>query len=190
MDWRATRYELLTSSPVSPLALKVVTHPGVYAWWDLDGALSTLWPAAFPPVDTSMPLYVGIAQKQSLAARVGEMHLANTRRSGLRRSLAPLLSQSYDLMRGAVRHPRGGKFGLEHEQEVALTTWMLANLRMTWVAHDNSGRVEKAMILDLTPPLNDVHAAGSPYRVQMRALRADFRTSAPLVYVPKTSRSL
>lgn len=190
MDWRATRDQLLASSPVSPLALSVVAHFGVYAWWDLDGALSTLWPAAFPPVDTSMPLYVGIAEKQSLAARVGEMHLANTRRSGLRRSLAPLLGESYDLMRGAVRHPHGGKFGLESEQEAALTTWMLANLRMTWVAHDDSGLVEKPMLRDLCPPLNDVHATGSPYRVQMRALRADFRASAPLVWVPKTSRSL
>jgi hypothetical protein len=189
MDWRATRDQLLTSSPVSPLALNVVVHPGVYAWWDLDGALSTLWPAAFPPVDTSVPLYVGIAEKQSLAARIGEMHLTNACRSGLRRSLTPLLSESYDLMRGAVRHPRG-KFGLENEQEVVLTTWMLANLRMTWVVHDNSGRVEKPMLRDLTPPLNDVHAAGSPYRVQMRALRANFRASAPLVYVPKASRSL
>jgi hypothetical protein len=190
MDWTQTRDDLLGATPDSPLALSVITRPGVYAWWDLEGALTSFWPVAFPPVDTAVPLYVGIAAKQNLSARVGDMHLANTRRSGLRRSLAPLLSESLDLMRGAVRHPRGGKFGLERAQEASLTNWMLANLRMTWVVHAESGAVEKSILRDLRPPLNDVHATGSPYRVPMRALRAAFRASAPLAWSPSAGRSV
>jgi len=185
-----TRDNLLGATPVSPLSLRSVAHPGIYAWWDVEGALSQSWPDDFPEVDTAIPLYIGIAAKQNLSARVEDMHLANTRRSALRRSLAPLLSESLDLTRGAVRHPRAGKFGLELEQEAHLTNWMLANLRMTWVGHDESGDVEKPILRNLWPPLNDLSATGSPYRVPMRVLRATFRASAPLKWTPSAERSV
>lgn len=190
MDWTQTRDDLLGATPVSPLALRGVAHPGIYAWWDLDGALSQFWPNAFPDVDTTIPLYIGIAEKQNLSARVNDMHLANTRRSSLRRSLASLLSDSLDLTRGAVRHPRDGKFGLEVEQEANVTHWMLDNLRMTWVAHDASGDAEKPILRSLWPPLNDVSATGSPYRVPMRLLRATFRARAPLEWTPTAGPSV
>jgi hypothetical protein len=184
--WEPTRDELLAVSPASPLSLATVANPGIYAWWDLSGELASRWPTGFPPVDALRPLYVGIADKQSLAGRIVGTHLTNTRRSALRRSLAALLSEPLDLLRGAARHPRG-KFGLEEAHEATLTDWIVANLRVTWVEHADPGAVEKPTIRDLLPPLNYTYATGSPYRAQMKALRTTFRESAPLIWVPKAS---
>ena len=128
------------------------------------------------------PLYVGIAEKQTVSTRVVETHLKVTRGSALRRSLAGLLGESLELRAGAVRHPRG-EFGLEVAQESELTGWMLGNLSVAWVELDEPGVVEVPTILDLLPPLNYTYATGSPYRAQMKLLRAKFRAEAPLNWV-------
>ncbi|WP_373282406.1 GIY-YIG nuclease family protein [Conyzicola nivalis] len=190
MNWTVARDELVTAAPVSPLETGVVASSGIYAWWDTRSALASRWPHAFPLVDSSRPLYVGVAAKQSLSSRVVETHLLTTRRSALRCSLSALLSEPLELLPGAVRHPRGGKFGLEKSQESRLTEWMVTNLRVTWVEHSEPGSVEKPIIRDTLPTLNFTYATGSPYRARMKALRMEFRASAPLVWESKDSRAI
>jgi hypothetical protein len=156
-------------TPVSPTALAQVPSSGIYAWW---GSVS--WPEGFPQVDAAKPLYVGIAASQSLGERVSKNHLRRTRSSALRRTLTGLLLDTASL-RGhvVVTDPtQPAKFGLDATGEAALTRWMLENLRVTWVTLAAPGEDEKAIIGELLPPLNDTHAAWSPYRATVAALRA------------------
>ncbi|MDF2916451.1 MAG: hypothetical protein K0S70_668 [Microbacterium sp.] len=165
----STRDELLNMTPVSPTALTQVSRPGIYAWWG-----SVPWPSGFPEVDTTKPLYVGIAASQSLGERVSKNHLRRTRSSALRRTLTGLLLDTSSL-RGHVvvtDASNPSKFGLDAAGEAALTRWMLENLRVTWVTLPAPGGEEKAIIGELLPPLNDTHAARSPYRATVAALRA------------------
>ncbi|MET4639587.1 GIY-YIG nuclease family protein [Mycetocola sp. 2940] len=178
MNWADVRNELLVRTPVAPAELASVTQTGVYAWYDKEGALVPFYPSDFPPVDRSLPLYVGLAAKDSLAGRVVGTHMVSTRRSGLRRSLAALLHEELDLRPGVIAHPKG-KFDLMPTRETKLTDWMLDNgLRVTWVTHDAPVLVEKLIIRNLLSPLNYTHATGSPYRASMRRLRVELRTAA------------
>jgi len=82
-------------------------------------ALRPFYPEKFPQVNIHGPLYVGIAEKQSLADRGLLMHLKRTRMSSLRRSLAALLCDELDL-RGAVIPAPKGKFCLPPSHELSL----------------------------------------------------------------------
>jgi hypothetical protein len=168
--------DLLSATPASPIELTRVHSSGIYAWWGSD---VIPWPVGFPPVDLARPAYVGIAASQTLAERAQLNHLGRTRGSGLRRSLTGLLLDAVPL-RGRVvvtdaRRP--AKFGLDAAGERALTAWMVEHLRVTWVPLRSPGAAEEAIIRGLTPPLNDTHASGSPYRVPLRRLRAAAATS-------------
>ncbi len=99
MGWEKVRDRLLQMTPVCPQNALGVAENAVYAWWDLSGSLSELWPADFPAVDTRRPLYVGDAPS-GLESRIIGMHLATTRMSGLRRSLAALLQEELELLPG------------------------------------------------------------------------------------------
>ena len=174
--WQTVRDELLAATPVAPLELVNVPETGVYAWWDLEGALAAHYPDDFPAVRPKRPLYIGLAERQSLASRGLKMHLKRTRVSGLRRSLSALLRDELDLAAG-VQPARGGMFGLAKDLEPRLTEWMLAHLLVTWVAHDAPGEVEREIISDELPPLNYDHATHGPYAARMRVLRADLRAA-------------
>lgn len=93
IDWNEVHSELVTATPISPLELLSIEKPGVYAWWDLHGVLSSFWPEGFPEVDPTEPLYVGIAET-ALMERGGEIHLEKTRMSTMRRSLSALLQMT------------------------------------------------------------------------------------------------
>jgi len=173
--WEDIRAALVVSPPQPPMALGSEPSTGIYAWWDLGAALAKQYPAMFPPVDTSRPLYIGIAERQPLAARGLKMHLKRTRMSGLRRSLAALLRDELGLSSQVVA-ARGGMFGLTSAGEAALTGWMLEHLRVTWVAHPEPSSVERAIVAAELPPLNYDHATHGPYAARMRALRSDFRS--------------
>lgn len=156
------------------MALGSEPSTGIYAWWDLDAALANQYPAGFPPVDAAHPLYIGIAERQGLAARGLKMHLKRTRMSGLRRSLAALLRD--ELARSSkVVAARGGMFGLTPAADVELTNWMLQHLRVTWVTHPAPSAVERDIVGAELPPLNYDHATHGPYAAHMRALRAGLR---------------
>lgn len=176
MTSQRTREELLAARPVTPLALGKVPQTGVYAWWDLDSALSAHYPSAFPAVHPNRPLYIGLAARQGLASRGLDMHLKRTRVSGLRRSLSALLWNELDLVPG-VLPARGGMFGLAKDLEPRLTDWMLDHLSVTWVIHDEPTQVESEIISAELPPLNYDHATHGPYAAHMRQLRAKLRAA-------------
>ena len=174
--WQTVRDGLLAATPVAPLELGDVPETGVYAWWDLDGALAAHYPEDFPAVHPERPLYIGLAERQGLASRGLKMHLKRTRVSGLRRSLSALLRDELDLA-PSVLPARGGMFGLAVDVEPRLTEWMLGHLLVTWVVHEAPGQVEPEIIADELPPLNYDHATRGPYAARMRLLRADLRTA-------------
>jgi len=126
-----------------------------------------------------MPLYIGIAESETLAERIVGCHLSRTRGSALRRSLSALLVDELNLGSHIIRgsQARPSKYGMEPEGERILTDWMLANLRVAWLECAGPGAIEGSLIASLLPPLNDVYAAGSPYRTAMRALRATVAAS-------------
>ncbi|MCJ1699953.1 hypothetical protein MT356_09480 [Rathayibacter festucae] len=175
MDWTDERDALLSAIPVLPEALRDVHSPGLYAWWDLDGALRPFWPARFPSVRTSRPLYVGIA-RTTLAVRGSEMHLKTTRMSTLRRSLVALLVDELELRDQIVPGP-GQKFELTAEGDSLLSFWMANNLHVTWHETPEPGTNERLIVGDLMPPLNDVFAHDGPYWVAVRELRTAARAS-------------
>lgn len=173
MDWRGSRDLLLAAVPRSPADLLDQNFPGLYAWWDLHGALTSHWPARFPEVVTSRPLYVGIA-RTTLAVRGSEMHLKTTRMSTLRRSLVALLVDELELRDQIVPGP-GQKFGLTAEGDSLLTHWIASNLNVTWHETPEPGTHERQIVGDLMPPLNDVFAHEGPYWLAMRELRVAVR---------------
>ncbi|WP_413228211.1 GIY-YIG nuclease family protein [Clavibacter zhangzhiyongii] len=174
--WEDVRTALLAAPPQPPMSLGAELSTGIYAWWDLGAAVAPHYPADFPRVDATRPIYVGIAQRQSLAARGLKMHLKRTRVSGLRRSVAALLRDGLDLS-SQVIPARGGMFGLAAAGEAALTDWMLRHLRVTWVAHPAPRGIEGPIVGAEVPPLNYIHATHGPYAAHMRALRADMHAA-------------
>lgn len=175
MDWTEQRDRLLTGLPHHPSALLARPVPGIYAWWDEQASLDEFWPDELPPIDPSRPIYVGIA-KTTLAERGGEMHLKATRMSSLRRSLTALLADKLKLHEGLVAAPKQ-KFSLSKENEALLTYWINTSLTVTWVEMDQPGTVERPIVADLLPPLNDTYAHAGPYWKHMRKLRAKVRLS-------------
>jgi len=175
MDWQNVRQALLTMRPLLPTALASVEHTGIYAWWDLKGALQ--YPQGFPIVDIQKPLYIGLAERQGLDKRGIRMHLQSTRMSGLRRNLTPLLVDKLGLLDGAIAFPKR-KFSLSAEKEIALTGWMLENLSVTWVLDPAPSRVEAILIDNLLPPLNSQYAHRGEYWSHTDRLRADFHRAA------------
>lgn len=175
MHWTDQRDALLSAAPVAPDALRDLHSPGLYAWWDLRGALTPYWPNGFPAVATSRPLYVGLA-RTTLAASGSEMHLNTTRSSTLRRSLVALLVDELKLRDQLVPGP-GDKFGLTAEGDSLLSCWMRNNLHVAWHETPEHGANERLIVADLLPPLNDRYARTGPYRNPMLKLRAMVRMS-------------
>lgn len=163
----------LFRSGVPPRLATAIFRPGIYAWW---GSEIVPWPTDFPNVDETLPLYIGIADSETLAQRFSAHHLQRTRGSALRRSLAGLLANQLGLasflVAGSPRRP--DKFGLTPVGEATLTDWMERHLLVTWVELDSPGEDEKRLIRELTPPLNDRDASGSVYRAPMRVIRSEF----------------
>lgn len=177
MNAREISQTLTTSAPKSPQELTSVHKKGMYAWWDMNGALTPFWPEDFPPVDTSRPLYVGKAPV-SLSVRGADMHLKTTRMSTLRRNLTLLLVDELPLRDGLVAKPKK-KLSQSNEGERVLTAWMLENLSVTWVELETPGAYESTVIGGLLPPFNDTFAHAGPYWRPMKALRERVWSSAP-----------
>lgn len=168
-EWLVARDALVGGVAAAPTALLGVYEPGLYAWWDRQGALAAHYPSAFPHVDASLPLYVGVA-RTTLSGRAGEMHLDKTRVSTVRRSLLALLHGPLDLTEGVTAR-RKKKYSLDPALEQRLTDWMLENLTVTWHVRIRPDLVERAVVGDLTPLFNDTFAHAGPYWRAMRDLR-------------------
>jgi hypothetical protein len=166
----------MAATPVGPGEATSVSKAALYAWWDLSGALCDFYPAGFPAVDRTRPLYVGKAPS-GLATRIHGMHLTTTRYSGLRRSLAALLVHELDLLPGTASVGKG-KVVVDDVREARLTSWMVRNLRLTWIVTDDSSNIEKPLIADLLSPLNFTYATNSPYRQAMKRARQELCNAA------------
>lgn len=154
--------------PASP-EIRGLSGPGLYAWWvDEEGAseLST---------GLGLPLHEGLiyagsagatrwpsgkASGNTLAKRIGRMHLGNRRTiSTLRRTLGAVLAEA-----------RGQAFVAEAE----LTAWMKQHLRVVARVVDDPdalGQLEIDVLARLDPPLNLRDMPPSPVRNRLRALR-------------------
>lgn len=102
------------------------------------------------------------------------MHLKTTRTSTLRRSLTAQVRDELDLL-PSVTNEGSGKFTLARAYEEQLTTWMLSNLKTTWVVHESPHDVEEPIVRTVLPPLNDRFAHCGGYYQAMSELRGASR---------------
>ena len=139
---------LLTAGPFAlDVAVKGLSRgSGVYAWWAAPSVFPDL-PGKPNENDPSLRLlYLGRAT--SLRGRIMRNHLRRSGSSTLRRTLAGLLvSEGY-------RTTWTDRVVLVPEDEVRLTAWMHANLRLTWAEDPEPEVVEAELVWRLHPPLN------------------------------------
>jgi hypothetical protein len=156
---------LLSGAPVGldAAARGLSRGSGVYAWWaapevfpDIPGRLHESDP-------TLRLLYLGRAT--SLRGRILRNHLRRSGSSTLRRTLAGLLMQTE-----GYRPIWTDRVVLRPDDELRLTAWMRANLRLTWAEDPHPEDIEPELIRRLKPPLN-VHGV-DPEHVQAAAVNA------------------
>jgi hypothetical protein len=92
-------------------------------------------------------LYIGRAT--SLRGRIVRNHLRRSGSSTLRRTLAGLLLPSE-----GYRTTWTDRVVLRPDDELRLTAWMRANLRLTWAEDPKPEDIEADLIRRLRPPLN------------------------------------
>lgn len=160
--------------------------PGLYAWWHagelLPGVIHRPSGATRTPDGALELAYVGIAN--SLSSRLLRDHLGSqTGRSTLRRALGAWIGSS----EGWSPEWRAGRPQHDVPSEAALTAWIRTNLFVTWVEHPAPKSVERAVILNLGPPLNHGHNRKHPNWRQLDAARTFWRTSAERDRVPRLS---
>lgn len=175
MHWMEIEAQLLAEEPKPLELLFGVDRPGVYAWWDLTGALAGFFPKDFPPVDYGKPVYVGVSEV-NVGQRFRKYHRRRVGRSSPRFSLAALLFEELELLPGALI--LNGKAKLHPAAERRLTEWMNHHLLFTCVplnAASEAAIAEEEVIGDLLSPLNIEFADEGPYQEHMCALRAALR---------------
>lgn len=144
--------------------------PGLYAWWAAAEVFPALPGPAHPTDFGERLLYVGLAT--NLRRRIIKDHLRRSRSSTLRRTLAGLLLDTEH-----YRTRRTDRVVLVADDEIRLTAWMHAHLRLSWCPHPTPGAVEATVIEQWAPPLNVVHASG-PTRAVVQAARRAYSASA------------
>ncbi|GAA1625261.1 GIY-YIG nuclease family protein [Catellatospora bangladeshensis] len=157
-------------------ASHVPSAVGMYAWW----AAPTVFTNLPGPTNGNDPavrlLYLGIAERKGggLRTRVIREHLARSRRSTLRRTLAGLLMPT----EGYRTTWADGHVVLVPDDEQRLTTWMHANLRLTWFRGEDPEQHEQILIDSLEPPLNVKHAKPGAALTIVKAAKAAYKASA------------
>lgn len=156
----------------------VPPEPGLYAWWAPAGTIPGIGGPAHPSDDLEL-LYVGLARsgpssKSTLRSRVVGNHIRGTTgQSTLRRSLASLLSERENWRSRWTTRPVLGS-----DDELRLSEWMAATLRLTWAPHPEPWTVEAAVIEQLQPPLNQAANGAHPlYRI-VKDARSRWRAAA------------
>jgi hypothetical protein len=146
--------------------------PGLYAWWAPPAILPELDGPAHSTDSGLRLLYVGLATK--LRSRLSSNHLRRSGSSTLRRTLAGLL-----LDEQGYRTRWTDRVVLVDEDEVRLTAWMGANLRVSWSEHPAPRDVEGGIIRALHPPLNVDHASGPALQAIKAARRRYYDSAGP-----------
>ncbi|WP_213571514.1 GIY-YIG nuclease family protein [Rhodococcus sp. USK13] len=144
--------------------------PGLYAWWAAPDVFPQLTGPPHPTDTGARLLYVGLAT--NLRRRITSHHLRRSGSSTLRRTLAGLLLDTE-----GYRTRRTDRVVLVDEDEIRLTAWMHAHLRVSWCEHPTPAAVEATVIEQWAPPLNVAHASG-PARALIEAARAAYFASA------------
>lgn len=142
-------------------------------------------PSLAGPMHPQLPdlrlLYVGIATK--LRSRLVSNHLRRSGSSTLRRTLAGLL---LDDERFRTRWT--DRVVLVEDDEIRLTAWMTANLRVSWCEHPTPRDVEASIVGMLHPPLNVDHATGPSVVVIKAARRRYYQSAGARPTLPLTAR--
>lgn len=168
---------LLVPAREWPAGVACLDRPGLYAWWvgeagaaDLARGLSlavepgrvwagqagaTKWPSGRPDSHT-------------LGSRIGRIHLGGkVRMSTLRWTLAAILFDQLELQGQAAML-------VTPSSEEALTGWMREHLSVAVHPHDDRdslGGLERAVLVELDPPLNLSHLPATPGRERIATLR-------------------
>ena len=138
---------------------------------------SRLPPVSITPVLTKYEglevVYTGISSA-SLKTRDYSQHFKgnNSGRSTLRKSLGVLFG--YKLI-PRDPDPNNGKTKFKLDDELELSKWMLSNLIMFFLPHDDFNRLEVELINKFNPPLNIKHNHNS-VNAQFRRLLSKLRT--------------
>jgi hypothetical protein len=156
---------LLSSKPVAldAAARGVGRGSGVYAWWAASAVFPELPGTRHDSEPTLRLLYLGRAT--SLRGRIVRNHLRRSGSSTLRRTLAGLLLPSE-----GYRTTWTDRVVLRPDDELRLTAWMRANLRLTWAEDPQPEDIEAELIRRLRPPLN-VHGV-DPAHLQSAVVTA------------------
>ncbi len=159
------------ASPASFVAIgkASVDRRGLYSWWVDEAGAGDLSRGLGFPVAAGL-IYAGLAgatrwpsgrpSNNTLWLRITTMHLAgNHEFSTFRRTLGSILAASV---------------GSTVIDEAALTKWMGEHLRVVAVPYDDGdvlGRLERAVLQELDPPLNLQGMESTPIRRQLKLLR-------------------
>lgn len=126
-------------------------------------------------------IYIGIAKDETLAKRVFDMHLKDSGKSTLRRSLGAALKEKLDLkpvMRGINPTPANiSHYSFCEDSEQRLTDFMYGNLGVAFCACDNVEydieATEKALIEKFNFPIFNIEHSRNqnPYSNRVKRLR-------------------
>ena len=164
---------MLCARPATPdtASAALSRASGVYAWWARPAIFPDL-PGMPNDADPSVRLlYVGRAS--SLRGRIPRNDLRRSANSSLRRTLAGLLMpvEGYRTM-------WTDRVVLVPEDELRLTTWMRANLRLTWAEHSHPEEIEDELVWRLVPPLNVYGVGPEDVQASVVAAKAAYESSA------------
>ncbi|MEU8003226.1 GIY-YIG nuclease family protein [Catellatospora sp. NPDC049111] len=168
-----------TALNTAPLALGeavslVPSAVGIYAWWAAPTIFADLPGTANGSDPAVRLLYLGIAERKSgLRTRIVKEHLARSGSSTLRRTLAGLLMSTERYETAWT-----DRVVLVAADELRLTAWMHANLRLTWFACEDPEQHEKNLITSLRPPLNLKQAVPSAALTTVKAAKVAYTKSA------------
>ena len=159
-----------------PSDRQTASLPGMYSWWSDENGLailSAVFGTRLPPL-----LYVGQAgatswpsgkkSKTTIGSRV-RLHIrARVQESTFRATLAAVLREPLSLTLIAPRL-------LDAQSESRLTAWIADNLCVAICAYpdrDSLESIERAVLLELDPPLNLENVPVTPIRSHLTSLRS------------------
>src|SRR3954469_18088796 len=175
---------LLSGVPVGlDVAAKALSRgSGVYAWWAAPSIFPDLPGSSNGNVPSLRLLYLGRAT--SLRGRILRNHLRRSGSSTLRRTLAGLLvSEGY-------RTTWTDRVALIPEDEVRLTAWMYAHLRLTWAEATEPATIEAELVQRLHPPLNVSGVDPEHVQAAVVAAKNSYDTSSRPVEPSQTPSSV
>ena len=168
----------LAAATASPVDGGAPAEPGLYAWWTVPGAVPGITGPRHPSAGFEL-LYVGIAgngpaSRSTLRSRLLRNHIRGTTgQSTLRRALAALLAEREGWRSRWTTRPV-----LVRVDDDRLSVWMHDNLRVSWAVHPEPWTVERAVIEELQPPLNQAGNRAHPLYAYVQETRATWREAA------------